>query len=142
MICYSCNSIHTCNQWEFNTSNINVPCMLTNPKDQDLAGHAMSKFHLVSSLTFLKTIRTSKKLSCSHFPRVHTQIKISHLNLLSFLLRKELGSSLESSRKPTGQHLKRKIKLYLISSSYSLKETRRIKYSLKLSTSHTFGSSH
>ena len=118
--------------------------MMTNPKDQDLASHALSKFHLVSSLIFLKITRTSKTLPF-HFPRVHAKKKKnqnSHFTFLSFLLRKELGNSLESSLKPTGQHLKRKRKLHTISSSYSLKETRKLKDSLKLSTSHIFGSSH
>ena len=121
--------------------------MMTNPKDQDLASHASSKFHLVSSLIFLKITRTSKTLPF-HFPRVHAKKKKkiknqnSHFTFLSFLLRKELGNSLEYSLKPTGQHLKRKRKLHTISSSYSLKETRKLKDSFKLSTSHIFGLSH
>ena len=92
MRCYSCNFTHTCNQWEFKINNINVPCMLTNPKDQDLASHAITKFHLISSLTFLKTNIQEASL----FPRVNTNLNFSPLTLLSFLLRKELGSSLKS----------------------------------------------
>ena len=139
MRCYSRNSTHTCNQWEFNTK-----CQsfmhVEKPKDQDLAGHAITKS--ISILLWLfKTTRTSKKLSPSLFPWVHMNLN-SHLTLLSFSFKKRARSTLESSLKPTGQHLKRKIKLHLISSSYSLKETRRLKYSLKLSTSHIFGSSH
>ena len=109
-----------------------------NPKDQDLAGHAMSKFHLVSSLTFLKTTRTSKKLSPSHVPRVHTNDNfLPYFSLFS--LKERARSSLQSM----GSHTQRKIKLHLISSSYSLKETRKLKEnSLKLSTSHTFRSSY
>ena len=142
---YSYNSTYTCNQRKFNTYNAKASCMLThviplNPKDQDLAGHAITKFHLISSLTFQIT-RTSKKLPFSHFPRVHVN-QNSHLIFVSFLLRKELGNSLEYSIKPTGQHLKRKRKLHTISSSYSLKETRKLKDSFKLSTSHIFGLSH
>ena len=76
MRCYSCNFTHTCNQWEFKINNINVPCMLTNPKDQDLASHAITKFHLISSLTFLKTNIQEASL----FPRVNTN-KNSHLNI-------------------------------------------------------------
>ena len=139
MRCYSRNSIHTCNQWEFNTK-----CQsfmhVDKPKDQDLAGHVIIKS--ISILLWLfKTTRTSKKLSPSLFPWVHMNLN-SHLTLLSFSIKERARNSLESSLKPTGQHLKRKIKLHLISFSYSLKETRRLKYSLKLSTSHTFGSSH
>ena len=58
-------------------------------------GHAMNKLHLTSSLTFLKTTRTSKKHTSSHFPRVQANQKFQH-TLHSFRLRKELGSSLES----------------------------------------------
>ena len=83
----------------------------------------MSKFHLVSSLTFLKTNIQEASL----FPRVNKNLNFSPLTLLSFLLRKELGSSLESSLKPTGQHLDRKIKLHIISSSYSLKKLENSK---------------
>ena len=53
---------YACNQWEFNTSNINVPCMLTNPKDQGLAGHAITKLHLNSFFfDFVKLTRTSQE---------------------------------------------------------------------------------
>ena len=109
------------------------------PKDQDLVGHAITKFHLISSLTFLKTTRTSKKPLYSHGS---TQIKISSPHFALFSLKERARSSLESSLKLMGQHLKRKRKLHIISSSYSLKESRKLKDSLKLSTSHTFRSSH
>ena len=87
---YSRNSTHTCNQWEFNTK-----CQsfmhVDKPKDQDLAGHVITKFNLISFLTFLKTNIQEASL----FPRVNTNLNFS-LTLLSFLLRKELGSSLKS----------------------------------------------
>ena len=70
----------------------------------------------------------------------HKSEFLTHFALFS--LKERARSSLESSLKPTGQHLKRKRKLHIISSSYSLKETRKLKDSLKLCTSHTFGSSH
>ena len=135
MRCYSYNSTYTCNQWKFNTYNAKASCMLThviplNPKDQDLAGHAITKFHLISSLTF-QIIRTSKKLPFSHLPQVHVN-QNSHLIFVSFLFKERARSSLESSLKPTGQHLDRKIKLHIISSSYSLK---------KLENSNTLSSS-
>ena len=44
------------------------------PKDQDLAGHAITKLHLTSSLTFLKTNIQEASL----FPRVNTNLN-SHL---------------------------------------------------------------
>ena len=47
-----------------------------------------------------------------------------------FSLKERARSSLESSLKPTGQHLKKKIRLHIISSFYSLKATRTIKNSL------------
>ena len=90
---------------------------------------------------FVKVTRASKKPLYSHGS---TQIRISspHFALLS--LKERARSSLESSLKPTGQHLKRKINLHIISSSYSLKEIRNqeTQDSLKLSTSNIFGSSH
>ena len=103
MRCYSYNSTYTCNQWKFNTYNAKASCMLThviplNPKDQDLAGHAITKFHLISSLTFQIT-RTSKKLPFSHFPRVHVN-QNSHLIFVSFLLRKELEALLSLLSNP------------------------------------------
>ena len=57
-------------------------------------GDAMSKLHLIFSLTFSSS-RISHKLSCSPFPRVHKSEFSPTLH--SFLLRKVLGSSLESS---------------------------------------------
>ena len=59
-------------------------------------GHAMNKLYLTSSLTFLKTTRTSKKHTSSHFTRVQANNQKFQHTLHSFLLRKELGSSLES----------------------------------------------
>ena len=68
--------------------------MLTNPKDQDLAGHAMRKFHLVSSLTFLKSTRTSKKPSPSLFPIGKHKSKFLTSLCSLFFLRKELEALL------------------------------------------------
>ena len=62
------------------------------PKDQDLVGHAITKLHLTSSLTLVKTNIQEASL----FPPVYAKSEFSPLTLLSFLLRKELGSSLES----------------------------------------------
>ena len=76
-------------------------------------GHAKSKLHLISSLTFSSS-RISHKLSCSPFPQVHKSEFSPTLH--SFLLRKELGSSLESFHWVHGfTHTKRKISLHLIS---------------------------
>ena len=61
------------------------------PEDQDLAGHAITKFHLTSSLIFLKT----NIQEASPFPPIHAKSEFSPLTLLSFLLRKELESSLK-----------------------------------------------
>ena len=44
-----------------------------------------------------------------------------------FSLKERARSSLASSHKPTGQHLDRKIKLHIISSSYSLKKLENSK---------------
>ena len=60
------------------------------PKDQDLAGHAITKLHLTSSLTFVKT----NIQEASPFPPVHAKSEFSPLTLLSFLLRKVLGTLL------------------------------------------------
>ena len=57
-------------------------------------GHAMSKLHLLFSLTFSSS-KISHKLSCSPLPRVHKSEFSPTLH--SFLPRKVLGSSLESS---------------------------------------------
>ena len=58
--------------------------------------------HLYLFFDFLKE-RRLKKLFCSHFPRINANQKL-HLTFLSFVLRKVLGSSLESK----GSHTKRK----------------------------------
>ena len=57
-------------------------------------GHTITKLHLTSSLTFSKQIEHSRT---SHFPRVHAKIWILTSLLSLFLLRKVIGSSLESS---------------------------------------------
>ena len=57
-------------------------------------GHAITKSHFNSSLTFLKALEHPRT---SHFPRVHAKIWILTSLLSLFLLRKVLGSSLESS---------------------------------------------
>ena len=112
-------------------------------------GHAITKSHFNSSLTFLKALEHPRT---SHFPRVHAKIWILTSLLSLFLLRKVLGSSLESSLKSTGSHTKRKTKphpkVFPLShflgcpdrKSSSKKEASF--NSLKLSTSHTFCSSH
>ena len=134
MRCYSRNSTHTCSQWGFNTSNGKASCMLThviplNPKDQDLAGHAMSKLHLISSLTLSKQLEHPRSLS---IPTGKHKSEFLHLTLLSFLLRKGLEPLLSLLSNPQSTPQKKKIKLHIISSSHSL----------KLSTSHTFRFSH
>ena len=80
--------------------------------------------HLYLFFDFLKERRLKKLFA----PISHgsMQIRNLHLTLHSFLLRKVLGSSLESSLKSTGSHTKRK----LISSSYSLKGTRKLSQTL------------
>ena len=57
-------------------------------------GHAITKSHFNSSLTFLKALEHPRT---SHFPRVHAKIWILTSLLSLFLLKKVLGSSLESS---------------------------------------------
>ena len=89
MRCYSRNSTHTCNQWKFNTYNAEASCMLThviplNPKDQDLADHAMNKLPPNLFFDFLKVTRTSKKLSPSLFPTGQHESELSpHFTLFS-----------------------------------------------------------
>ena len=98
------------------------------PKDQDQAGHAITKLHLTSSLTFLKTNIQKTSL----FPQINTKSEFSPPTLLSFLLRKELGSSLKSFSQVHGFTHQQKDQTHLISYSHFLKETRRLK---KLSSS-------
>ena len=84
--------------------------MLTNPKTKTwpaMQSPSATSFLLPRSLS----IPTGKH-----------KLEFPHLTLLSFLLRKELGSSLESSLKSTGSHTKRELKLHLYSSSYTLKK--------------------
>ena len=160
------------------THNAKVPSLMTNPKDQDLADHAMSKFHLVSSLTFLKKTRISKKPSPSLFPTgKHKSEFLTSLCSL-FLLRKELEALLCSFCQTHGSTHQKKDKAYLIllsTLSKQLEQSRTLSLSfpqvqhqkeessqifspfhtygssskkeasfnsLKLSTSHTFESSH
>ena len=140
MGCYSCNSTHTCNQWEFNTCNAKVPCMLMNPKTKTWP--AMQWASSTSSLLWLsQATRTRKKLFTSPFPTGPHESEFSpHFTLFSL---KERARKLSWVFSQThGQHLKRKRKLHTISSSYSLKETTKLKDSLNLSTSHIFKSSH
>ena len=82
MRCYSCNSTHTCNQWEFNTSNVNVPCR---PCNEQAPPHLF--------FDFLKQLEQPRNLS---IPTGKHKSEFPHVTLLSFLLREELGSSLES----------------------------------------------
>ena len=137
----------TCNQLKFNTCKANEPCMMTNPIDQDLDMQSPSS---TSPLPWLsQTNRTSKNLS---FPTGPCKIWILTSLLSLFLLRKVLGSSLESSLKSTGSHKKKKDKtppksLPLISFSWLPRQKSSSKKeasfnSLKLSTSHTFCSNH
>ena len=55
-------------------------------------GHAITKSHFNSSLTFLKALEHPRT---SHFPRVHAKIWILTSLLSLFLLKKVLGSSLD-----------------------------------------------
>ena len=96
--------------------------------------------HLYLFFDFLKE-RRLKKFSFS-IPTGPIKSENSHLTFLSFLLRKELGSSLESFSQVHGFTHQQKDKTHLISYSHFLKETRKFKNSLKFSTSHTFRSSH
>ena len=115
---------------------------LLNPKTKHLAGHAITKLHLNSSLTFQNNQSFQETFLLSFSTGPHTQIRNLHLTLLLFSLRKELGSSLESFSQVHRFTHQKKDKTDLISYSHFLKETRRLKNSLKLSTSHTFGSNH
>ena len=82
----------TCNQLKFNTCKAKFSCMWTNPKTKTWTYNNQAPPHLF--LDFLKQIEHSRT---SHFPRVHAKIWILTSLLSLFLLRKVLGSSLESS---------------------------------------------
>ena len=104
------------------------------PKDQDLAGHAITKFHLISSLTFSSN-QNIQKLFTSLFPTGPCKSEIFISTLLSFLLRKELGSSLESSLKPTVNTSKGKessIQFLLHTLSKKLRNSKTLLSSLPL----------
>ena len=120
-------------------------------------GHAMNKLHLTSCLTFSsnQSIQEAPYLSISHG---YTNQNFSP-TLLSFLLRKELGSSLKSllsnprvhtlkeSKTPShffftlSQRNQKTQETLFLSHAYR-SNTKKKENSLKLSTSHTFGSSH
>ena len=87
--------------------------MLTNPKTKTWLAMQLPSSTLLLSWLFSR--QTSKKHTSSHFPRVQANQKVQH-TLHSFLLRKELGSSLESFSWVHGfTHTKRKISLHFIS---------------------------
>ena len=127
---------------------------MTNPKYQDLADHAMSRFHLVSSLTFLKTTKTSKKHTSSHFPQIHTNKNFSpHFTLFSLKerARSSLMSVLSNPRVHTLKERQNSISYLLHTLSRKPKTQEAIslfhthgptpeerKDSLKLSASHTW----
>ena len=89
-----------------------------------------SSFFVLIGCTFISSLTFSKKEDSrnSFAPISHgsMQIRNLHLTFLSFVLRKVLGSSLESPLKSTGSHTKRKLN----SSSYSLKGTRKLSQAL------------
>ena len=82
----------TCNQLKFNTCKAKFSSMWTNPKTKTWTYNHQAPPHLF--LDFLKQIEHPRT---SHFPRVHAKIWILTSLLSLFLLRKVLGSSLESS---------------------------------------------
>ena len=136
----------TCNQLKFNTCKAKVSCMFTllNPKTKHLAGHAITKYQAPSQffLDFSKQLELPRNsLALIFHGSTHTNQKFAPY-FTPFLLRKELGSSLESFSQVHRFTHQKKDKTDLISYSHFLKETRRLKNSLKLSTFHTLGSSH
>ena len=81
----------TCNQLKFNTCKAKFSSLWTNPKTKTWTYNHQAPPHLF--LDFLKQIEHPRT---SHFPRVHAKIwTLTSLSSL-FLLRKVLGSSLES----------------------------------------------
>ena len=124
--------------------------MMTNPIDQDLAMQSPSS---TSPLPWLsQTNRTSKKLLTSSFPTGKHQVWNFSLLYSLFLLRNVLGSSLESSSQvhrfthqkkdnPTQKSSPYLIFLAAPDRKYSSKKEASFN-SLKLSSSHTFWSSH
>ena len=121
MRCYSRNSTHTYNQWKFNTQCQSI-MHVDKPKDQHLASHATNKLHLISSLNFSKQLEHPRSSLPLYF-HGSKQIRISHLTLLSFFLRKELEALLSSF------------------SHTHESNTERKKNSQLSSPSHTYGSS-
>ena len=129
MRCCSGNSTHTCNQWKFNTCKAKASCMSTNPKTKTWP--AMHSPSSTSSLLWLsQATRTSKKLFTSLFPTGPCKSEIFISTLRSFLLRKELGSSLKSLLSNPQVHTLKESKAHLISSFYSFKTTRIVKNTL------------
>ena len=83
---------------------------------------------------FLKQLEHARSSLPLYFPRVHMNLN-SHLTLLSFLLRKELGSSLESFLKPTVNTSKGKessIQFLLHTLSKKLRNSKTLLSSLPL----------
>ena len=138
----------TCNQLKSNTCKAKEPCMLISPKDQDLDIQSPSS---TSPLPWLsQTNRTSKNLS---FPTGPCKNLNSHFTFVSFSLKEGARKLPWVSRSSLPVHTpKRKTKphpkVFPLShflgcpdrKSSSKKEASF--NSLKLSTSHTFGSSH
>ena len=81
-----------------------------NPKTNTWPAMQQRNLHLNSSLTFQDNLSFQETLLLSFSTGTHTNQKFAPYFTL-FLLRKELGSSLEF----TGSHTKRKISLHLIS---------------------------
>ena len=97
-----------------NTCKAKVPCMLISPKDQNLAMQWTSSTSALLWI-FSRQLEHPRNTLFSHFTRVQANQKFQH-TLHSFLLREELGSSLESfSCVHMFTHTKRKISLHLIS---------------------------
>ena len=154
MRCYSGN-LPTYNQLKSNTCKAKEPCMLISPKDQDLAMQWTSS---TSPLPWLsQATRASKKLLTSPFPTVHKSKFLTHSRLFSLKesARKSLMSHLSNPRVHTLKERQDSILFLLHTLSKKLKtqealsffhaygsNTKKKENSLKLSTSHTFGSSH
>ena len=157
---YSCNFTYTCNQWKSNTScqstmqwtnSTSSLLWLSQRKEKTQKTLSPSlkstnpyikrkiSLNILTVLWLFNVIRISMKLSCSHFSTgPHTNLKFSpHFAL--FPLKDRTRSSLESK----GSHTKRKkILSTLLSLSFPRVLNQNKENSLKLSTSHTSGSSH